>query len=178
MRDQPTNVSNIKNWLSPRGVIAGGRLALRLLAMVAFIVLSMLTLGLIAQVANGSLLVVVESIAAIFLIVGLPLAFWIILATLTKHYRAKGVWAPFLFALITPFMPFMFFVTWIFSSKERAKRNIQMANESARVTKSGEEGIETATGQHMQEQAHQRRPIQGDAKSRNEDAETVVRRLR
>lgn len=114
---QRTKVSNISSWLSPAGVITGGRFAFRMFFVFAMIILSMLVLGLNSQAENETLQNVVDGITAVFLLVGLPIAIWIILVSLAKHYRTTGVWAPFFFALITPLMPFIFFSCGYFHPK-------------------------------------------------------------
>ena len=176
MSGQRTKVSSIGSWLSPAGVITGGRLGFRMLCVFALIVLSMFVLGLSSQAENEAVQNAVDGIAAGFLLVGVPIAIWIILVSLTKHYRTKGVWAPFFFALITPFMPFMFFFTWIFSSKERAKVNIELAKEQAKVPKLERETVKDAPNPPAQ--LNQKRRLQGDGKSSKTNTQTVVRRMR
>ncbi len=176
MSGQRTKVSSIGSWLSPAGVITGGRFGFRMLFVFALIVLSMFVLGLSSQVENEAVQNAVDGIAAGFLLVGVPIAIWIILVSLTKHYRTKGVWAPFFFALITPIMPFMFFFTWIFSSKERAKVNMELAKEQAKVPKLERETVKDATNPPAQ--LNHKRRLQGDGKSSKTNTQTVVHRMR
>jgi hypothetical protein len=138
----------------------------------------MLLLGLSAQIENEAIQRIVDGSTAVFLIVGLPLAIWVILTSLTKHYRTSGVWAPFLFALITPVMPFMFFVTWVFSSKERAKTNLRLAKEQAKAAKLEKGDIAEAVNLQMPEQTKHNQHRNGEARSRNADNQSVVRRMR
>ncbi|GHA49307.1 hypothetical protein GCM10008927_13110 [Amylibacter ulvae] len=125
MRD--TNKSKIKNggileWMSPFGVITTGEFILRL------IILVMIMLAPIALIAVGyeqpSEAVAIASMGLMFVV---PVALWMVLTTVTKQYRTKGVFAPFFFALFTPILPVMFFLTWFFSSRENRETNQALA---------------------------------------------------
>ena len=55
--------------------------------------------------------------------------FWFLLATITKYYRTSGMPIPFIFALATPFLPFMLLITYFISSKVEREINQALAAE-------------------------------------------------
>lgn len=175
-----TDHAGLIDWLTPKGVISVSSFIFRaiigiFIAIGPVLVLSSLTVFIDPQGQSNVLTTVLLLFGGASFLVGL----WIILATVTKHYRTKGMFAPFFFALITPVMPLMLIVTWIFSSKERRLHNEHLAKQQAvlrkmarekRKTKSIDENPEPRYGRQSKA-AKRVEPI-----LRDNDAPTVRRR--
>ncbi len=131
-----TDHAGIIDWMTPKGVITVPSFILRALAaLVIFAAPTLIAASVAAFIddsgTNGTINLTVGLVA----IISIALGVWVLLATLTKHYRTKGVFVPFLFALLTPVLPFMLVITWLFSSKEHRLYNEHLATQQAALRK-------------------------------------------
>ncbi len=175
-----TDHSGIKDWLTPKGVITIPSFIGRALAAIVIMIGPTFSLASLAAIIDpSSTNGVVNATVGVVAVTSFLLGLWILLATFTKHYRTKGMSAPFFFALFTPVMPLMLVVTWIFSSKERRLYNEHLANQQAvlrkmakqnRKTKSIDESLEPRYGRQSRTAKKQ------EPTFRDNDAPTVRRR--
>ncbi|WP_133117362.1 hypothetical protein [Paramylibacter kogurei] len=167
---QDKNQSNINGgglleWMSPFGVITNGEFISRLVTLVMVLVAP------VALIAVGSgqqsEVIAMASMGLLFFV---PFALWMVLATVTKQYRTKGVFAPFFFALFTPILPIMFFLTWFFSSRENRETNQALAKVQREHRKNRAAKIPRTTIKISTKSELEKRPIRDE-----KNAKTALR---
>ncbi|KAB7614688.1 hypothetical protein F9L33_08635 [Amylibacter sp. SFDW26] len=164
------------DWFTPVGVITVPSFILRALTAVLIFPIPTLIAASAAAVidkdsTNGTINLTVGLVAITSIVLGI----WVLLATLTKHYRTKGVFAPFLFALLTPVLPFMLVLTWLFSSKERRTHYEHLAEQQAALRKMAKSKRKTKS-MGGRTNAGYRRLAKDKASYRDDGAPTVRRR--
>jgi|GEM_PF-3286903 len=182
---QITEHSGIFDWVTPKGVITTPSFIFRALAGVFILIAPIAALLFIEAFVNELTVpndfIIVFSVLNVFCFL---LGLWIILVSVTKHYRTKGMPASFFFALITPVMPFMLVVTWIFASKEKRFQNEHLAKQQAALRKMARKKRKAKSIDDSREPRYVGQPkkthtvSQTRTEVRDNDAPTVVRRRR
>jgi len=125
---------SLLEYLSPFGVISTREFVLRLLSFVGLLFTSAISFPVLTPLVaymkeNG-----VQDATSIIYTMAAVLAFlmfWFLLSTLTKEYRTSGMPLPFIFALLSNVMPFIFILRFIFSSKAKRAINTERAQRQA-----------------------------------------------
>ena len=134
----PPRPTSLLEYLSPFGVISTSEFIYRLLSFVGLLFLSV-----IVFIWSSNLITYLEQIkqqnAASFVypLVGVIafLLLWFLLSTLTKEYRTSGMPIPFIFALLTYILPFIFIFRFLLSSKKKRAMNSARAIRQAEYRK-------------------------------------------
>lgn len=113
--------NSILEYLSPFGVITTKAFIYRLLSFLGITVLSIFTLAIavpiILEYLKKENYVALVSAVTFALFIYFFLLAWFLVSTLTKDYRTNGTPIPFIFALATPFVPFLLLIKYMLSSK-------------------------------------------------------------
>lgn len=135
----PLRTTSLLEYLSPFGVISTTEFVYRLLSFVGLLFISVTSLAWLPQLkAYLEEIGLYQPAAFVYPVAGLFgfLMFWFLLSTLTKEYRTAGMPIPFIFALLTKVLPFIFLFRFFLSSKTKRAVNIERANRQAQFRKS------------------------------------------
>jgi len=132
-----------REYLSPFGVISISEFFARVFAFVAMLFIipfvSMLVYFQFENSVNESSQVISIFLFILLLCTPSILGVWFLLATVTKLHRTNGMSMPFIFALLTPILPFFYIFRFIFTSKEKKQVNQALAIEQLAFRKAQKE---------------------------------------
>jgi len=131
--------TSLLEYLSPFGVISTAEFIYRLLAFVGFLFIAVTLLAWLPSIENYLEQIDQHQPASfVYPVAGVFgfLLFWFLLSTLTKEYRTSGMPIPFIFALLTKVLPFIFIFRFLLSSKTKRAVNTERANRQAEYRKS------------------------------------------
>ena len=138
-QETPLRATSLLEYLSPFGVISTTEFVYRLLSFVGFLFIAVMSLAWLSsletylqEIGQHQPASFVYPVAGVF---GF-LLFWFLLSTLTKEYRTAGMPIPFIFALLTKVLPFIFIFRFLLSSKKKRAANTERANKQAEFRKS------------------------------------------
>jgi len=138
-QETPLRATSLLEYLSPFGVISTREFIYRLLSFVGFLFIAVTSLAwlpsleaFLEKIDQHQPASLVYPVAGVF---GF-LLFWFLLSTLTKEYRTAGMPIPFIFALLTKVLPFIFIFRFLLSSKAKRAANTERANRQAEYRKS------------------------------------------
>jgi hypothetical protein len=139
VRGAALRATSLLEYLSPFGVISTTEFVYRLLSFVGFLLLAVMSLAWLSSLETYLEKIGLHQPASfVYPVAGVFgfLLFWFLLSTLTKEYRTAGMPIPFIFALLTKVLPFIFIFRFLLSSKTKRAVNTERANRQAEYRKS------------------------------------------
>ncbi len=123
--------NSIGEYLSPFGLITTKEFILRLLFAIGAIVFMGLAMaglsGVNAEVADKEQMATIYGAVIVAGILSVVVLVWFLFATVAKDYRTYGMPLPVIFALATPFLPFLIIIKFLISSKVERRVNQAVA---------------------------------------------------
>jgi hypothetical protein len=128
--------NSIAEYLSPFGVITTKEFIYRLFSSIGLLILigfTSLGISTLDSLTTGGSNLSEEKAATVIAVsvalvaISVVLLVWFFFATITKDYRTYGMPMPFVFSLLTPFLPFLIIIKFFISSKVERRINQAIA---------------------------------------------------
>ena len=138
--------NSMAEYLSPFGVITTKEFIYRLLSAIGLLILIVFAGFGLTSLGAGNLsedkAATIFGIMIVLGVISVVLLIWFLFVTVAKDYRTYGMPMPFIFALATPFLPFLIIIKFFISSKVERRINQAIALKQSRFRASEKEAAQ------------------------------------